>query len=109
MNKFSEWLRKIGIQLHLFWRMSFIDRKWCELKENNMIQSIRREVEDNIGRKVQVRADKGRKRIITKEGIIENAFEDVFTVRVSNEFDVERTVSYTYTDVLTSTVKLTVY
>lgn len=74
-----------------------------------MIQSIKSEVEQYIGRRVVVRADKGRKRIVTKEGIIENAFDDVFTVRISNQFDLERVVSYTYTDVLTSTVKLTVY
>lgn len=92
-----------------FYILAFVDRKWCEMQENNMIESIRKEVEENIGRKVLVKADKGRKRIITKEGIIENAFEDVFTVRINNEFDVERTVSYTYTDVLTSTVKLTVF
>lgn len=79
------------------------------LQENNLIQAIRSEVEQNIGRTVVVRADKGRKRIVTKEGVIENAFDDVFTVRISNSFDMERTVSYTYTDVLTSTVKLTVY
>ncbi len=70
--------------------------------------SIRQEVQDALGRHVVVRADKGRKRIVTKEGILENAFEDVFTVRVTNSFDVERTVSYTYTDVLTGTVKMTI-
>lgn len=79
------------------------------MQENSMIQSIKQEVEQNIGRKVVLKADKGRKRIITKEGIIENAFDDVFTVRIINEFDMERVVSYTYTDVLTSTVKLTIY
>ncbi|MDD7434275.1 MAG: Veg family protein [Peptoniphilaceae bacterium] len=73
-----------------------------------MIHSIKEEVEQNIGRRVLLKADKGRKRIVIKEGIIENAFDDVFTVRICNEFDVERTVSYTYTDVLTSTVKLTI-
>lgn len=79
------------------------------LQANNMIDSIRSEVEEYIGRRVVVKADKGRKRIITNEGVIENAFDDVFTVRINNEFDVERTVSYSYTDVLTSTVKLTIY
>ncbi len=79
------------------------------MQANNMIDSIRSEVEEYIGRRVVVKADKGRKRIITNEGVIENAFDDVFTVRINNEFDVERTVSYSYTDVLTSTVKLTIY
>ena len=78
------------------------------MQANNMINSIRNEVEEHIGRRVILKADKGRKRIVTNEGIIENAFDDVFTVRINNEFDVERTVSYSYTDVLTSTVKLTI-
>lgn len=79
------------------------------MQDNNQIQAIRNEIEQYIGHKVIVRADKGRKRIVTKEGVIENAFDEVFTVRISNAFDMERTVSYTYTDVLTSTVQLTVY
>lgn len=79
------------------------------LQNNNMINSIRDEVKECIGRSVVVKADKGRKRIVTKEGVIENAFDDVFTVRINNEFDEERTASYSYTDILTSTVKITVY
>lgn len=70
------------------------------------LDSIKNEVFDSIGKKVIVKADKGRKRIITKEGIIEDAFQSVFTVRIQNEFDIERTVSYTYSDILTSTVEL---
>lgn len=79
------------------------------LQVNQAINGIKAEVEEAIGRRCIVKADKGRKRIITKKGVIENAFEDVFTVRINNEFDVERTVSFTYTDVLTSTVQLTVF
>lgn len=60
----------------------------------------------NIGRKVLLKADKGRKRIITNEGVIINAFPNIFTVKVNNEYDVERMVSYTYSDILTSTVEL---
>lgn len=77
------------------------------MQVNESILAIRQEVEQNIGRKVILRADKGRKRIVTSEGVIENAFDDVFTIRVSNEYDVARTVSYTYTDVLTETVIIT--
>ncbi len=77
--------------------------------ENKTMNSIKKEVEEALGRNVVVKADKGRKRIVTKEGVLEGAFEDVFTVRVTNNFDVESTVSYTYTDVLTGTVKMTIY
>ncbi len=73
------------------------------------MDAIRREVEEAIGRRVVVKADKGRKRIVTNEGVIDNAFEDVFTVRITNNFGDERVVSYTYTDMLTSNVKMTIY
>lgn len=73
-----------------------------------MINSIRDEVRENLGKQVQVKADKGRKRIVTKKGTLENAFDDVFTVRIENEFGDARVISYTYKDILTSTVKLTI-
>ncbi len=70
------------------------------------VDDIRAEVKSNVGKEVVLKADMGRKRIKTKTGIIVNAFPSVFTVKVNNEFDVERTISYTYSDILTSTVKL---
>lgn len=76
------------------------------MKRRTSLASIRSEVEMNIGRKVLLKADKGRKRIITNEGVIINAFPNIFTVKVNNEYDVERMVSYTYSDILTSTVEL---
>lgn len=71
------------------------------------VHEIRKEVESKVGEEVILKADMGRKRVKTKTGVIVDAFPSVFTVKVSNEFDVERTVSYTYSDILTSTVKLT--
>lgn len=71
------------------------------------VHDIRKEVEDSVGKEVILKADMGRKRVKTKTGVIVDAFPSVFTVRVNNEFDVERTISYTYSDILTSTVKLT--
>lgn len=76
------------------------------MKKSEALAAIRSEVEENIGKKVLLKADKGRKRIITREGFIENAFPSLFTVRVNNDFGDSRTVSYTYSDVLTSTVKI---
>ena len=69
---------------------------------------LKKQIQDNIGKKVVVKADKGRNKIITKTGIIEDVFPSLFTIKIVNEFDQERTVSYTYTDVLTGTVEVTV-
>lgn len=76
--------------------------------EKKSVDDIRQVVKENVGKEVTVKADKGRKRIVTKTGVIIDAFPSVFTVKVNNDFDVERTVSYSYTDILTSAVKLQV-
>lgn len=78
------------------------------MKRSEALAAIRSEVEENIGKKVQLKADRGRKRIVTKVGYIESAFPNLFTVRVNNDFDESLTLSYTYSDVLTSTVKIKV-
>jgi uncharacterized protein Veg len=89
--------------------MEWIRRKVTALQQKNTLVSIRSQVEENIGKKVLLVSDRGRKRIVKNEGVITDAFPSIFTVKISNEFDVERTVSYTYSDLLTSTVEMTIY
>ncbi|MCI5839237.1 MAG: Veg family protein [Peptoniphilaceae bacterium] len=72
----------------------------------NTVDNIKLQVKNNIGNEVILKADQGRKKIVTEKGTIVNAFPSVFTVKINNDFDVERTVSYSYSDVLTSAVKL---
>ncbi len=73
------------------------------------LQYLKNQVQENIGKKVVIKADKGRNKITTKTGIIEDVFPSLFTVKIVNEFDQERTVSYTYSDLLTSTVELKLF
>lgn len=76
--------------------------------EINSVTKIRKDLENCIGKTVILRANKGRKRIVVREGILESAYPSLFVVKVSNEYDSTRRVSYTYSDVLTSTVEVTV-
>lgn len=76
------------------------------MRKNISLDSIRTEVQENIGKDVILVADKGRKRIVTSKGVIVEAFPSIFTVKIYNEYDIERMVSYTYSDILTSTVEL---
>lgn len=69
---------------------------------------IRKDIEKCIGKKVILRANKGRKRTVVRDGILEAAYPNLFIVRICNEYDSSRKVSYTYTDVLTGTVEVTV-
>lgn len=76
------------------------------LQSREDLNQIRKIVEDNLGKEVILKANKGRKKIVTKKGILTNAYPSVFTVQIENEYESVRTVSYSYTDVLTSTVEL---
>jgi len=76
--------------------------------EKDILIRIRKDVERYIGKNVVLRANKGRKRTITREGILESAYPNLFVVRISNEYESSRKVSYTYTDILTGTVEVTI-
>ncbi len=76
--------------------------------EMNSVTRIRKDLEQCIGRRVILKANKGRKRTTTKEGILESAYPSLFVVKIANEYDSVRRVSYTYSDILTSTVEVTV-
>lgn len=74
----------------------------------NSVTKIRKDLEGCIGKTVILKANKGRKRIVTRQGILESAYPNLFVVKISNEFNSTRRVSYTYSDILTSTVEVTV-
>jgi uncharacterized protein Veg len=61
-----------------------------------------------VGQKIRVRANKGRRKIVEKEGILEKTYPSIFIVRLDEDRAGERRVSYSYTDVLTETVELVV-
>lgn len=88
------------------WRES--DGRWFTLLEINSVTKIRKDLEGCIGKRVILKANKGRKRTTTREGILESAYPNLFVVKIANEYDSIRRVSYTYSDILTSTVEVTI-
>lgn len=76
--------------------------------EKNSLSKIRKDVEDCVGKKVILKANKGRKKTTVREGILESAYPSIFVVKISNDYDSVRRVSYTYSDILTETVEVTI-
>lgn len=72
------------------------------------VTQIKKDLEECIGMKVMLKANRGRKKTTVKEGVLESAYPSLFVVRISNDYDSSRTVTYTYSDVLTSTVEVTI-
>lgn len=72
------------------------------------LDKIKEGIENCLGREVRLRANKGRKRVIERDGIIEGVYPSIFVVKINGGYDTVRRVSYSYSDVLTQTVQITV-
>ncbi|MGI6413375.1 MAG: Veg family protein [Syntrophomonadaceae bacterium] len=72
------------------------------------ISDIKKDLESFVGKKIRLKANRGRNRIIEKEGILESIYPNIFVIKL-DERKIERRVSYSYADVLTQTVELFVY
>jgi len=71
------------------------------------LDDIRGHLEEHLGEAVRVRANRGRRRIVEREGTLERTYPDLFLVRLGNKQH-NRSISFTYADVLTSDVEVTV-
>ena len=73
------------------------------------LDNIRVSLERYLGKKILLKANKGRKQIVTKKGILEKVYPSVFVVKLDDDGTGCSRVSYSYSDLLTSNVKLQVY
>jgi uncharacterized protein Veg len=78
------------------------------MAEKSDLFQIKKDIETYIGQKVQLKANKGRKKAFIKEGVLENSYPSIFIVKFENDYETIRRVSYSYTDILTKAVELVV-
>ena len=76
------------------------------------VNQVRKVLGNYVGQKVRIRANMGRHRYNVSEGIILETYPSIFTIKVANEDESKNArykfVSYSYTDVLTKDVQLTI-
>jgi uncharacterized protein Veg len=72
------------------------------------LSDIKKDLESFVGSRIRLKANRGRNRIVEREGVLESTYPNIFVIKL-NERKIERRVSYTYADVLTETVELFVY
>ncbi len=85
------------------------ERRWSILAHSKEIDEIKKNIEDMLGVKVRLKTNKGRKKISIRTGIIEHTYPSIFTVRITDKYDKERTVSFAYTDILIRNVQIMPY
>ncbi|HDP70659.1 MAG TPA: Veg protein [Actinobacteria bacterium] len=81
--------------------------KASELPGTEIVSKIKMDLKPYLGEKMKLRANVGRCKVIEREGVLEETHPNLFIVKVDEEQDRTRLVSYSYVDVLTKTVELT--
>lgn len=72
-----------------------------------VLAGIKQDIETFVGNRVKLRSFKGRNKVVEKEGVLERTYPNIFIVKLE-EKRLQRRVSFSYTDVLTESVELTV-
>lgn len=72
----------------------------------NDITNIKADIGENIGQKIIVKGSLGRSKSFEKEATIEKTYPNIFVVKYD---DNDRSVTYSYTDVLTRTIEMQVF
>lgn len=76
------------------------------MKGKEILNAIKLEIDSHVGEKVMLKANGGRKKVLVREGILEKTYPNIFVVKVEGKSNDVRTVSYSYSDILTETVQL---
>lgn len=76
-------------------------------QEPNVLEKIRKDMDSFVGQEVSLKANTGRKKIFQVKGILEQTYPKVFVVKF-RERQVERRVSYSYADLLTEVVEISI-
>jgi len=78
-----------------------------DLFERSDVLHVRKDIQKIIGSKVQLETNKGRHKSVVNRGIVTNVYPSIFTIQLSEGPDTSRKLSFSYTDVLTNTVEIT--
>jgi uncharacterized protein Veg len=74
-------------------------------KNQNVLTEIRETVNTFVGQEVMVKAHRGRRKSLEKEGILEKTHPNIFVVKIDDNQQIRR-LSYSYADLLTDNVEL---
>ncbi|MFS8650419.1 MAG: Veg family protein [Caldibacillus sp.] len=73
------------------------------------LSEIKKVLDSNLGKRLLLRANGGRRKTIERTGVLAETYPAVFVVELDPEENAFERVSYSYADVLTQTVELKFY
>lgn len=76
------------------------------MRGKEILSAIKKDIDEHIGEKVLLKANSGRRKVVVREGVLEKTYPNIFVIRVEGSDNTSRTISYSYSDILTQTVQL---
>ncbi|MHC0039254.1 biofilm formation stimulator Veg [Pseudoneobacillus sp. C159] len=73
------------------------------------LADIKKALDSNLGKKLLLKANGGRRKTIERFGILAETYPSVFVIQLDQDENAFERVSYSYADVLTETVQITFY
>lgn len=74
----------------------------------NALLEIKRSLDAHLGQKITLRANGGRRKTVERTGVLEETYPSVFIVKLDQDQQTFKRVSYSYADILTETVEIMV-
>ncbi|USB33297.1 Veg family protein [Paenibacillus sp. YPG26] len=74
----------------------------------NALSEIKNNLEAHVGQKILLRANGGRRKTVERTGVLEETYPSVFIVKLDQEQQTFKRVSYSYADILTESVEVTI-
>ncbi|MBO2536726.1 biofilm formation stimulator Veg [Rummeliibacillus suwonensis] len=71
------------------------------------LADIKKSLDCHLGKRLQLKANGGRKKTIERAGILRETYRAVFVVDLDQDENAFERVSYSYTDILTEAVEIT--
>lgn len=78
------------------------------MSSRNVLHKIKENLEVFVGEKIRLKTNKGRKQVVEEEGVLEETYPHIFVVKLDEQLNSSRRVTYSYADVLTETVEITI-
>ncbi|WP_334078054.1 biofilm formation stimulator Veg [Paenibacillus sanfengchensis] len=74
----------------------------------NALSEIKHSLEAHVGQRITLRANGGRRKTVERTGVLEETYPSVFIVKLDEEQQTFKRVSYSYADILTESVEVMV-
>jgi uncharacterized protein Veg len=71
------------------------------------LADIKKSLDAHLGKRLQLRANGGRKKTVECEGVLSETYHAIFVIELNQEDNACKRVSYSYTDILTEAVEIT--